>query len=74
MGVVRLSTSGSQPDGSEPDGRCLARRGVWCLAALDAERVIGYVALSLFTVENPEPRPPGRSNLWQLFVRRERQG
>lgn len=52
----------------------LARADVWCLVALDAEEVIGHVALSPFTVENPEPPPPGTINLWQLFVRPEWQG
>lgn len=52
----------------------LARTEVWCLVALDAEEAIGHVALSLFTVENPEPPPRGTINLWQLFVRPEWQG
>lgn len=47
----------------------LARTDVWCLMALNAEEVIGHVALSPFTVENPEPPPPGMINLWQLFLR-----
>ena len=31
----------------------LGRSDVWCLLALDDERVIGYVALSLFSMEDP---------------------
>jgi GNAT superfamily N-acetyltransferase len=52
----------------------LARPDVWCLVALDAEEIIGHVAVSLFTMENPEPPPPGTINLWQLFVRPECHG
>jgi GNAT superfamily N-acetyltransferase len=63
----------SPADVSRLEG-ALARADVWCLAALDAEEVIGHVALSLFTVEDPEPPPRGTINLWQLFVRQEWQG
>jgi GNAT superfamily N-acetyltransferase len=52
----------------------LRRPDVWCLLALDDERVIGHVALSLFSMENPEPPPAGTVNLWQLFVRPAWQG
>ncbi|MGN6169807.1 MAG: GNAT family N-acetyltransferase [Solirubrobacteraceae bacterium] len=47
----------------------LGRSDVWCLLALDDEQVIGNVALSLVTREDPEPPPVGTINLWQLFVR-----
>jgi len=52
----------------------LERSDVWCLVALDGVDVIGYVALSPFTVEDPEPAPEGTINLWQLFVRPAFQG
>ena len=52
----------------------LGRSDVWCLLALDDERVIGHVALSLFSIEDPEPPPVGTINLWQLFVRPGWQG
>ncbi len=41
----------------------LARPDVWCVLALDADEVIGHVALSLFTIEDPEPPPAGTINL-----------
>ncbi|MGZ6576438.1 MAG: hypothetical protein ACXVHJ_36325, partial [Solirubrobacteraceae bacterium] len=47
----------------------LARPDVWCVLALDADEVIGHVALSLFSIEDPEPPPAGTINLWQLFVK-----
>jgi predicted N-acetyltransferase YhbS len=47
----------------------LGRSDIWCLLALDDQQVIGHVALSLLTVEDPEPPPVGTINLWQLFVR-----
>jgi GNAT superfamily N-acetyltransferase len=47
----------------------LGRSDVWCLLALVDEDVIGNVALSLRTRENPEPPPVEMINLWQLFVR-----
>ena len=52
----------------------LGRSDVWCLLALDDERVIGHVALSLFSMEDPGPPPVGTINLWQLFVRPAWQG
>lgn len=52
----------------------LARSDVWCLVALNDQEVIGHVALSPFTVEDPEPPPSGTINLWQLFVRPAWQG
>lgn len=48
----------------------LAQDDVWCLVALDGKDVVGHVALSLLTSEDPGPPPPGVVNLWQLFVRR----
>jgi len=47
----------------------LAHPDVWCVLALDADLVIGHVALSLFSIEDPEPPPAGTVNLWQLFVK-----
>jgi GNAT superfamily N-acetyltransferase len=47
----------------------LARSDVWCVLALDADEVIGHVALSLFSMEDREPPPTGTINLWQLFVK-----
>ena len=52
----------------------LSRSDVWCLLGLDGQEVIGHVALSLFTVEDPELPPAGTINLWQLFVRSRWQG
>jgi predicted N-acetyltransferase YhbS len=52
----------------------LARPDVWCLIALDGPELIGHVALSAFTVEDPESPAPGTINLWQLFVRPAWQG
>jgi GNAT superfamily N-acetyltransferase len=52
----------------------LGRSDVWCLLALDDQRVIGHAALSLLTMEDPEPPPAGTINLWQLFVRPAWQG
>jgi GNAT superfamily N-acetyltransferase len=52
----------------------LRRSDVWCLLALDDQQVIGHVALSLFSMEDPEPPPAGTTNLWQLFVRPAWQG
>jgi predicted N-acetyltransferase YhbS len=54
--------------------RALADPEVWCLLALDGDDVIGHVALSPFTVEDPERPPVGTTNLWQLFVRPDWQG
>ena len=57
--------------------RLQARLGdddVWCLVALDGEEIVGHVALSLDTAEDPGPPPPGVVNLWQLFVHRAWQG
>ena len=35
----------------------LGRSDVWCLLALDDQQVIGHVALSVFSMEDPEPPP-----------------
>jgi GNAT superfamily N-acetyltransferase len=47
----------------------LGRSDVWCLLALEHRHAIGHVALSLRTMEDPEPPLVGTINLWQLFVR-----
>jgi predicted N-acetyltransferase YhbS len=52
----------------------LGRSDGWCLLALDDQQVIGHVALSPFSMENPEPPPVGTINLWQLSVRPAWQG
>jgi GNAT superfamily N-acetyltransferase len=52
----------------------LERPDVWCLLALDGQQVIGHAALSLLTMEDPEPPPVGTINLWQLFARPAWQG
>jgi GNAT superfamily N-acetyltransferase len=50
------------------------RPDVWCLLALDGDEVIGHVALSRSTREDPGPPPAGTVYLWQLFVRPSWQG
>jgi len=47
----------------------LARADVWFLLAESDGTVIGHVALSLSTREDPGPPPPGTVFIWQLFVR-----
>jgi GNAT superfamily N-acetyltransferase len=47
----------------------LARPDVWFLVAESDGTVIGHVALSLSTREDPGPPPPGTVFIWQLFVR-----
>jgi GNAT superfamily N-acetyltransferase len=47
----------------------LADPEVWCLLALNKDELIGHVALSPFTVEDPQRPPVGTTNLWQLFMR-----
>ena len=42
---------------------------MWCLLALDGELLAGHVGLGPTTREDPEPAPPGTTNVWQLFVR-----
>jgi GNAT superfamily N-acetyltransferase len=54
--------------------QALERPDVWCLVALDGADLIGHVALSLFTVEDPQLPPADTINLWQLFVRPAFQG
>jgi GNAT superfamily N-acetyltransferase len=63
--------------GPEPVERLRARLAdsdVWCLVALDGPELAGHVSLSPVTGENPEPAPPGMTNVWQMFVRRPWQG
>ena len=48
----------------------LSHDDLWCQVALDGNDIVGHVALSLSTCEDPDPPPPGVVNLWQLFVRR----
>ena len=48
----------------------LARPDVWFLVAVSDGVVVGHVALSLSTREDPGPPPPGAVFVWQLFVRR----
>ena len=52
----------------------LARPDVWFLVAESDGTVIGHVALSLSTREDPGPPPPGTVFIWQLFVRPEWHG
>jgi GNAT superfamily N-acetyltransferase len=52
----------------------LADPEVWCLLALSEDEVIGHVALSPFTVEDPQRPPVGTTNLWHLFMRPAWQG
>jgi GNAT superfamily N-acetyltransferase len=47
----------------------LAHPDVWFLVAESDGTVIGHVALSLSTREDPGPPPPGAVFVWQLFVR-----
>jgi GNAT superfamily N-acetyltransferase len=49
--------------------RALARPDVWFLVAESDGTVVGHVALSLSTHEDPGPPPPGAVFIWQLFVR-----
>ena len=52
----------------------LTRRDVWCLLALEGDEVIGHVALSRSTREDPGAPPAGTVYVWQLFVRPSWQG
>jgi len=47
----------------------LARSDVWLMVAVSESEVIGHVALSLSTREDPGPPPAGGVFVWQLFVR-----
>jgi GNAT superfamily N-acetyltransferase len=47
----------------------LARPDVWVLVAVSDGEVIGHIALSLSTREDPGPPPPGAVFVWELFVR-----
>ena len=49
--------------------RALARPDVSFLVAMSDGAVIGHVALSLSTREDPGPPPPGAVFIWELFVR-----
>ena len=64
------------PDSTEiaQFANALARPDVWCLLALEGNKVIGHVALSPSTREDPGPPPAGTVHLWQLFVRPSWQG
>ena len=48
----------------------LSSDDVWCLVALEREGVIGHVLLAPTSGEEPQPAPPGVTNLAQMFVRR----
>jgi GNAT superfamily N-acetyltransferase len=52
----------------------LSEDHVWILTAWDGPDLAGHVSLSRVTGVNPEPAPPGVSNIWQMFVRRPWQG
>ena len=47
----------------------LARPDVWFLVAVSDGEVIGDIAPSLSTGEDPGPPPPGALFVWQLFLR-----
>ena len=47
----------------------LSSDDVWCLLAQEREGVIGHALLSPTSGEEPEPAPPGVTNLAQMFVR-----
>jgi GNAT superfamily N-acetyltransferase len=49
--------------------RALARPDVWFTVAVSDDEVVGHVALSLSTREDPGPPPAGTVFVWQLFVR-----
>ena len=49
-------------------GGALARAEVWFRLAASDGTVIGHVALSRSTREDPGPPPPGTVLIWQLFV------
>ncbi|MFN2466520.1 MAG: N-acetyltransferase family protein [Gaiellaceae bacterium] len=55
-------------------GPALSRSDVWFLLAIRDGKAVGHVALSPFTMVQPEPPPAGTVNLWQLFVRPPWQG
>ena len=52
----------------------LSRADVWFLLAIAQGKAVGHVALSPFTMVQPQPPPAGTINLWQLFVRPPWQG
>ncbi len=47
---------------------------VWFLLAIAQGKAVGHVALSPFTMVQPQPPPAGTINLWQLFIRPPWQG
>jgi GNAT superfamily N-acetyltransferase len=53
----------------ETFARTLVRPDVWFAVAASDSEVIGHVALSLSTREDPGPPPPATVFIWQLFVR-----
>jgi hypothetical protein len=55
-------------------GPALSRSDVWFLLAIRDGKAVGHVALSPFTMVQPEPPPAATVNLWQLFVRPPWQG
>jgi GNAT superfamily N-acetyltransferase len=78
-GYLEWAPAGWQPPEMTPTvlGRVrsrLSRDDVWCLIALEHGEVIGHVSLAPTSGEEPEPAPPGVTNLAQMFVRRRRQG
>jgi GNAT superfamily N-acetyltransferase len=44
------------------------------MLAVDGDDVVGVASISLTTGAAPTPPPPGTVYLWQMFVRRDRQG
>lgn len=52
----------------------LSRSDVWFLLAIAQGKAVGHVALSPFTMVQPQTPPGGTINLWQLFVRPPWQG
>ncbi|MCA1679223.1 MAG: GNAT family N-acetyltransferase [Actinobacteria bacterium] len=52
----------------------LSGADVWFLLAIAQGKAVGHVALSPFTMVQPQPPPAGTINLWQLFVRPPWQG
>jgi len=69
-----LGATSSDPRDVARFADALGRSDVWCLPAIDAQQVIGCVALSMLTMEDPDPPPIGTINLWQLFGRPAWQG
>jgi GNAT superfamily N-acetyltransferase len=74
VGTGRLQPPVPDPTEIAPFADALARPDVWCLLALEDDKVIGHVALSRSTRADPRPPPAGTVYLWQLFVRPSWQG